>query len=215
MKRIIFLTFTFTIFYISFARADLTLKIALMGKDGTNSLSGTLDRIKGNKIREDQFFAGVNIGSKILNLDTCELFNLMPDKNMPMKTLLNQSVLTNAIPTDLIKDTGETEIVDGYDAKIYILTDPDGTTNTIWIAKNFPHFEIIKKDLVKRDRLNHEGRIHFSTLPGMLLKCSVDSRKNAPLLQFFINEEPIDDSVFDLPKDYHFYSTNAPVTNTN
>jgi hypothetical protein len=29
------------------------------------------------------------------------------------------------------------------------------------------------------------------------------------------NEDPIDDTNFEVPKDYHFYSTNAPAANTN
>jgi hypothetical protein len=182
MKHIIFLSLT--VFYISFAHADLSLKIALMGKHGTNSLSGALDRIKGNKIREDQFFEGVNVGNKILNLDTGEEFKLLPDQKAAEKIPFDLSVLTNVIPIDAIKDTGKTGIVDGYDTKIYILTNSDGTTSTIWIAKDFPHFEMIKEELVKRDRFSHAGRIHFSTLPGMLLKSSIDPRRDAPLMQF-------------------------------
>jgi len=50
----------------------------------------------------------------------------------------------------------------------------------------------------------------------MLLKYRADNMPaNGPTIQVIVNEEPIDDSVFEAPKDYHFYSTNAPAANTN
>jgi Domain of unknown function (DUF4412) len=167
---------------------------------------GVMDRIKGSKCREDMFFEGGKIGSEILNLDTCEAFNLTPSKNMPMKTVLNLSVRTNAITIDAITDTGKTEMVNGYDAKIYSYTN-SAAGYTLWIAKDFPNLETIKADLAKRDRLRevtHNGFFHLSTLPGMLLKYRADNMPaNAPSLQVIVNEEPIDDSVFEVPKDYH------------
>jgi hypothetical protein len=170
--------------------------------NSTNILLGVMDRIKGNKCREDIFYNGI-IGTRILNLDTCEVFNLMPDKNMPMRTLLNRSVLTNAIAIDVIKDTGETEMINGYDAKIYSYTN-SVAGYTLWIAKAVPNFETIHADLIKRDRLHEvtrNGLFHLSTLPGMLLKYRVDNMPtNAPPIQVIVNEEPIDDSVFEVPK---------------
>jgi hypothetical protein len=212
MKYILLLYYLFL--SIAIAHADLTVKIGLMGQNPTNLLIGVVDRIKDNKCREDMFFEGGKIGGEILNLDTGEAFNLMPAKNMPMRTILNQSVLTNAIAVDAIKDTGKTEMVDGYDAKIYSYTNSIGSY-TLWIAKDFPNFQTIKDDLVKRDRLREvtrNGLFHLSTLPGMLLKYRVDNMPtNAPPLQVIVSEEPIDASVFDLPKDYTWQKPSAPV----
>jgi hypothetical protein len=213
--------YIFSLYYlllsIAIARADLTIAIGYSPQNSTNLLIGVMDRVNGNKIRQDIFFRGT-IGIKILNLDTRELFNLMPDKNVPMKTLLNQSVLTNAIVIDAIKDTGKTEMVNGYDAKIYSYTNSNAGY-TLWIAKDFPNFETIKADLVKRDRLrevSRNGLFHLSTLPGMLLKYRADNMPaNGPALQVIVSEEPIDESAFEAPKDYHFANTNEVVSTTN
>jgi hypothetical protein len=205
------------LFSITIAHADLNVEMGFIKPNSTNILLGVMDRIKGNKCREDMFYNGI-IGIKILNLDTCEAFNLMPNKNMPMKTLLNQSVLTNAIPIDAIKDTGKTEMVNGYDAKIYTYTNSTGSY-TLWISKDFPSFETIHADLIKRDRLREvtrNGFFHLSTLPGMLLTYRPDDMPtNAPSIQVIVNKELIDDSVFEVPKDYHFANTNEAVSTTN
>jgi hypothetical protein len=203
----------FTLFSIAIAHADLTVEIGYKPQNSTNLLLGIMDRVKGDKIREDIFYNGI-IGIKILNLDTREVFNLMPDKNMPMKTLLNQSVLTNAIAIDVIKDTGKTEMVNGYEAKLYTYK-INSTSYTLWITRDFPNFETIKADLVKRDRLREvtrNGLFHLSTLPGMLLKYRADNMPtNGPPLQFIINEELVDESVFEVPKDYTWQKPIAPV----
>jgi hypothetical protein len=206
------------VFSLTIAHAGLIVKIGFISQNSTNPLMGVVDRIKDNRCREDMFFSGGKIGVEILNLDTCEVFNLMPNKNMLAKAHLNQSVLTNAIVTDVIKDTGKREVVNGYDAKIYTYTN-SVAGYTLWVAKYFPNFETIKADLVKRDRLGEvtqNGLFHLSTLPGMLLQYRIDNMPtNAPPLQVIVSEEPINDSIFDLPKDYHIYNTNAPAANTN
>ncbi len=222
MKHILFLSLTIFCISLSLARADLSLKIGFVGLTGqnkTNFLMGVINRVKGNKIREDVFFEGVDVESKILNLDTGEEFKLSSDQKSAIKISFDQSALTNVIPIDAIKDTGKTETVNGCDAKIYNFSNFVGANYTLWVAKDFPHFEIIKKDLVKRDRLHlttHSQGIHISTLPGMLLKYSINnSDTNASLLQVIVSEEPIDDLVFEVPKDYHFITTNEVISATN
>jgi hypothetical protein len=215
MKYILFLNYL--LLSITIAHADLNIEMGFIKPNSTNILLGVMDRIKGNKCREDMFYNGI-IGMKIVNLDTCEAFNLMPDKNMPMRTLLSQSVLTNAIAIDAIKDTRKTEKVNDYDAEIYTYTNSTGSY-TLWIANDFPNFETIKGDLIKRDRLHEvtrNGFFHLSTLPGMLLKYRADDTPtNAPPIQVIVSEEPIDESVFEMPKNYHFENTNEVISATN
>ena len=78
MKHILFLSLI--IFNVSVALADLKVEMGSTAPNSTNILVSFVDRIKGNKVREDAFFEGANIGSKILNLDTGKGFKLMPDK---------------------------------------------------------------------------------------------------------------------------------------
>jgi Domain of unknown function (DUF4412) len=216
MKQILFLSLT--VFYISCARADLNVEMGFKLPNSTNLCVGVVDRIKGNRCREDEIVAYFNNESYVLNLDSGEGFKLIQDKKMAVKLSFDQSILTNAIAVDAIKDTGKSEIVNGNDAEIYTYTNSKGNY-TLWIAKDLPNFETIKRDLVKRDRLRETTRVgllYLSTLPGILLKCRADSvPTNALQFHVIISEESIDESIFDLPKDYHLYSTNAPVANTN
>jgi hypothetical protein len=220
MKKKLFVSLI--VLCISVAHADLTVKMGYTGYMGQNKTNypsmGFITRIKGKKIREDVFFEGGNIGNRILNLDMDEAFKLLPDQKMVVKIPFDRSALTNAIPIDIIKDTGKTETVDGYEAEIYTFTRSDGATNSMWIAKDFPNFETIKTDLAKLDRFHlatESGGFHMSTLPGMLLKCTVDNLHKNILLQLVVIEGSVDESIFEVPKDYRFYSTNAPVANTN
>jgi hypothetical protein len=218
MKNILFLFFA--IFGMTVARADLHVEIGLIGLNPTNVLMGVVDRIKGNKCRQDIFFEGQNAESQIINMNTGEGFQLVPDKKTAVKTSVDQSMRTNQIAIDAIKDTGEKEIVDGYDAEIYTYSSSTGGDFTLWIAKGFPNFEIIKSELIKRDRLNmatRSGLFHLSTLPGMLLKChAAITPTNAPPFRVLINEEPIDESIFEVPKDYTWQEPPVPIaTSTN
>ncbi len=210
----------FILFNLTIAHADLSVEMGLTLPDSTNLWVGVVDRIKGSQCREDEIGMYANMKSHVLNLDTGEGFTLTPDKKIAVKTVLNQSARTNAIAVDAIKDTGMTEAVNGYDAEIYTYTSSKGNY-TLWIAKDFSNFAKIKQDLVKRDRLHtmtKSGILHLSTLPGMLLKFG-NATTNAggynPQFHVFMKEEPIDDSVFDLPKDYHFANTNETVSTTN
>ena len=216
MKHI--LSLYLILFSITIAHADISVKLGFTLPNSTNLWVGEVDRIKGNQCREDEIVMYANTKSHVLNLDTDEGFTLMPDKKMAVKTSFDRFVLTNAIPVDAIKNTGKSEIVNGQDAEIYTYTNSKGSF-TLWIAKDFSNFETIKADLVKRDKLREMtqvGFFHLSTLPGMLLKYRVDNMPtNAPPLQVIVNEEPIDESIFEAPKDYHFANTNEAVSTTN
>jgi hypothetical protein len=214
MKRILFL------FFISFgmtiARADLRVEIGLIGPNATNVLIGVVDRIKGNKCRQDIFFERQNAESQIIDLDAGDGFKLIPDKKTAIKISIGQFIQTNRIAIDEINDTGKAEIVNGYDTEIYTYTNIYGSSYMLWIANDFPNFKTVKNDLVKRDRLNmatRSGLFHLSTLPGMLVKChAFVMPTNAPPFQVVINEEPIDESIFEVPKDYTWQMPQTPIT---
>jgi hypothetical protein len=211
----IFLTLVFSI---AAVQADLNVEIGFTMPNATNLWIGVVDRIKGNQCREDEIGMYANTKSYVLNLDSGEGFKLMPDKKIAVKISFDKSILTNEIAIDAIKDTGKSEIVNGHDTEIYTYTSSKGNC-TLWIANDFPNFGTIKQDLVKRDRLREMtqvGLFNLSTLPGMLLKCHVDTiLTNAMQFRVIINEEPIDESIFELPKDYHFANTNEIFSATN
>jgi hypothetical protein len=205
------------LFWITIAHADLNVEIGFTMPNATNLWIGVVDRIKGNQCREDEIGMYANTKSHILNLDSGEGFKLMPNKKIAVKISFDKSILTNEIAIDAIKDTGKSEVVDGHDTEVYTYTSSKGNC-TLWIANDFPNFEIIKQDLVKRDRLREMtqvGLFNLSTLPGMLLKCHVDNILTNAQFRVVINEEPIDESIFEMPKDYHFANTNEAVSTTN
>jgi hypothetical protein len=101
MKQILFLSLT--VFYISYARAELNLEMGITLPNSTNLYVGVVDKIKGNQCREDEVVAYYNNESHILNLNSGERFTLTPGKKMAVKTYLDQSMRTNAIPIDAIE----------------------------------------------------------------------------------------------------------------
>jgi Domain of unknown function (DUF4412) len=202
------------IFSVTVANANLVMEFYWGG-----SMMKIVAKVKGDKILLDGYVNESKAASLIEDLKTTNYFKL---DHWSKKIIKNPNPLdSNALaPTASPKfqDTGKTEMLDGYEAEIYKWTNSDGVTETLWVAKNFPNFEEMKDDLSKLDKLNDKKWIlNFSSLSGMPLKLFIPDKDDARGLTFTLlsaKEEPIDDSVFELPKDYHYY-TNAPVANTN
>jgi hypothetical protein len=187
-------------------------------------------KVKEDKIRYDIFFNGYGGSSIIIDLKSGDSFNL----ESMQKRITNLSFLfddTNAAAKGewpKFQDTGKTEMLNGYEAKIFKWTNADNMTETLWVANDYPNFKEIKDDLSKINigKLNVKKiwLPDLSSLPGMPLKLLIPldnsithGATNVSLVLVSAKEESIDDTNFDLPKDYHFYSanTNAPITNTN
>jgi hypothetical protein len=216
----IFLTLVFSI---AAARADLVMEL-----NYTSPKIKLVVKIKEDKICYDTFINENEVWSLIVDLKTDDRFRL---DRMSKGIVKNPSILhddTNAIAKaewPKFQDTGKTETLNGYEAEIYKWTNFDGLPETLWVAKNYPNFGKIKNDLSKLDigKLNNIkiGMPQLSSLSGMPLKLLIAhniSNTNGidlPITLLSAKEESLDDTNFDLPKDYHFYSTNAPVANTN
>jgi hypothetical protein len=211
MKTIlIFLTLCFSI---AVARADLVMELNF-----DSMKLKLIVKIKRDKVR--YYIGGYGYMSRIVDLKTGE--NLLLDDMS--KRITNPPPLfgdTNAIAKiawPKFEDTGKVEMLSGYETEIYKWTNSDDTTETLWMAKDYPNFEQIKKDLSKLDNMNDKRFLpEFNSLSGMPLKLLITYKDNRSdmLLLLSAKEESIDDSVFEAPKDYHFYSTNAPIANTN
>ena len=180
-------------------------------------------KVKGDKIWWDGYINGNKGGSLFVDLKTGDYFNI---QDWSKKIIKNSSIPTNynndfaKIASPEFQDTGKTEMLNGYETEIYKWTNFDGVIETLWVAKNFPNFVEMKGDLAKLDKFNDKKWIlNFSSLSGMPLKLFIPDKGDTRGLTFNLlsaKEESIDDTNFDLPKDYHFYSpTNAPVPNTN
>jgi hypothetical protein len=205
-QTFIFLALVFTIVV---ARADLVMEFSFPFPILKGNTANTIVKIKGDKIRQDSFLNGQKIFSRIADLKTGDNFILKDSKWITTNSLILPNQTNAAVEKakwSKIQDTGKTEKVNGYEAKIYILTNLDNVTVTLWVVKNFPDFKKIKKDLVKLDKLNDEKLMpEFSSLSGMPLKLLLSSSTNRviaiPFTLVSANEESIDDSTFELPKD--------------
>jgi hypothetical protein len=98
--------------------------------------------------------------------------------------------------------------VGGYDTEIYTWSGPNGLTETLWVATNFPDYESIRPELAKLDRFDASGphkdaQPKLSLLPGMVVKAEKASggRKVTTTL-ISAKVEPVDAALFELPADY-------------
>jgi len=105
--------------------------------------------------------------------------------------------------------TGRTEKIGDYQTEIYTWSNSTGMSATLWVAKDFPNYKKINEQL---DRLSKSAAggmgkgmgPDLGTLPGMLVKSeeAVLGQKVTTTL-VSAKEAPVDDSVFETPKDYH------------
>jgi Domain of unknown function (DUF4412) len=220
-QTLAFLTF---ISFVVAARADFVIqqKMESAMQNGDMTM-----KIKGDKIRVDMAAGPMGSMSTILNLGVGDSITLLHSQKMAMKisaaqmqqmmqqekSRLNNGV-TNAEPPKL-QDTGKAETVGGYDAEIYTWTNNNNNSGgTIWVAKKFPNYAEIKTQL---DKLNKSpmGQMSkglapdTSALPGMVVKTKAEVQgQEITTTLISAREEPVDASVFEIPKDYE--EMNAP-----
>ena len=219
------------------ARADLVMEQQSTTATATDHI--TL-KVHDDKMRMDQRDKDGYVFSVIIDLNTRDSLTLFPQG----KTFLKRSGAeirqqmeaerktprgTNEMsdtPTRAV-DTGTTAKVGGYDAEIYTWSGPNGLTETLWVATNFPDYESIRPELAKLDQFDASGphkdaQPKLSLLPGMVLKAEKaagDHKVTTTLISARI--EPVDAALFELPADYSPWKppevrlTNPATTQTN
>lgn len=201
------------------ARADLVMhEQADFG--GSNNLISITVRIHGDKVRQDIAGLGAGDMSVIKDANTGDSIALMPQQKLFTKTGAKAKD-TNSPDAALSKpvDTGSSEIVGGYDAKIFawaadrkLWNDTNGMVETLWVAADFPNFANIKADLAKLDRANvsFPGKgmqPEISALPGMVVKSRLIVKlggivQTINIMLLSAKKEPVDPSIFEVPADY-------------
>jgi hypothetical protein len=222
MKRT--LAFLTLISAIVAARADFVIQQKMEGDLQNGDMTM---KIKGDKISVDTAAGPMGNMSTIMDLGAGDSTTLLHQQKIAMKISpvqmqgmmqqmkgrLNSSD-TNAAPPKL-QDTGKTETVGGYAAEIYTWTNNNSNSGgTVWVAKNFPNYAEIKTQL---DKLNKSpmGQMSkgmapdMSALPGMVVKTKAEVQgQEITMTLISAQEEPVDASVFEIPKDYQ--EMNAP-----
>jgi hypothetical protein len=227
MKRAVRRTFVNKTFFIlatvllaaAAARADL--EIVQMASDTNAPFPATM-RLRGDKLRLDQQ-QNTNGGFVvIIDLNTRDSFTLLPRekkflkrsgaeilKNLALdKKLFGGGTNELYLPPALAQATGRIEPVGDYAAEIYSWSGAGGTTQTLWVAKNFPDYEKIRAELVKLDRFNETGphpgaQPELSPLPGMVVQSELpvgDRKIKVRLVS--AKTAPLDAELFAVPADY-------------
>jgi len=203
--------------------ADLILEQQSSDTNGTRV--ATL-KLHGGKMRLDQ---GENALSVIVDLKSRDSFTLLTTN----KTYLNKfgsevrwemdeekkhTHGTNDMdfPPARPVDTGKSETVDGRGAEIFTWSGARGLTETLCVATNFPNYNAIRTELVKLDRFNdagphRNGQPELSPLPGMVVKSQSLLRGHQQTTTLMsVKVEPVDASLFELPKDYSPWKRPTP-----
>jgi Domain of unknown function (DUF4412) len=206
------------------ARADLVLKQNIESA----VLNGTITtQIKGNKIRVDIPSSPQGAMSTIMDLSSGDSVTLLHQQKTAMKVPgaeIKQMVEnmkqaraagTNAAPPKF-QDTGKAEKVGSYDTELYTWSSPDGATQTVWVARNFPDYAQIKSQM---DELNHSPVAQLtkgaapdvSALPGMVVKTQMEMNgQKVTSTLVSAREESVDPSIFQTPKDYQEMAPPSP-----
>ena len=196
-------------------RADLILEQQSSDTNGTHT--GIL-KLHGDKMRLDQPDNGISV---IVDLKSRDSITLLTSN----KTYLNRfgsevrwqmdeerkyTHGTNDLdfPPARPVDTGKSETVNGRVTEIFTWSGVHGLKETLWVATNFPNYDAIRAELIKLDRFNDSGphrnaQPELSLLPGMVMK-SESLLKGHTLTTTLVSVkmEPVDASLFVLPKDY-------------
>lgn len=110
-------------------------------------------------------------------------------------------------PAPELKATGKKEKVGEYECEIFT-TDLGGLTVTYWIARGFPNYEAIQKQLsaVQSGALALSSRGLMpdpTTFPGMTMKTMIElSGKKVTTTTLSVKETPVAANVFDIPAGY-------------
>ena len=205
------LTFALTL---AAARADLVVeqKIESQMQNGNITI-----KVKGDNIRIDMPTSPMGAMSTVMNVNTGDSLSLIHGQKMAMKVsgaqtkammeaMKKQAPATeNAAPK--LQATGKTEKVGDYTTEIYTWTGA-GSTQTLWIAKDFPNYASFKDELGKLNKSAATGiakdmQPDFSTLPGMVVKTIAETagmKMTSTLIS--VKQEPVDAALFQAPADY-------------
>lgn len=189
-----------------FADLVITQKVEGAGQAGDVVL-----KIKGDKVRADM----PQSVSSITNAATGEVVTLMHpqrsylrisgERSKQMLERMQQQVYGTGIPAEPAKlePTGKKEKVGEWDTEVFTCK-IGGVALTYWIAKEFPNYAAYAESLQKI-QVAGLGNLGPKTedLGGMPVKIemSFDKKKITNTI-VSVKEEPVDEAVFALPKNY-------------
>lgn len=194
----------FLLLRLTTARAD----IVMVNETAIGEVkSKTVLSIRGDMVRTDN---GTET-SVIMDTAKGEMTTLMHEQKMVVKTDLNAlkaasaALGDKAVPgADLkptITSTGKKEKINGYDCEIYTV-ELKGMSSRLWIAKDYPGYEKLKKELSVMEKLGTPGQKQ-PPMPGLALKTEYEQQgfKFTTML-VSLKEQPVDETIFKVPAGY-------------
>ena len=171
-------------------------------------------RVKGDRFRLDLPGGPTGPVSTIMNVKTGETITLFHQRKFSIARVGEKPKRPVETPTappgvDPPKPgaTGIMERVGAYDAEIYTLSEAE-SKETLWVAKSFPHFRSITKDLRRVSKastggINRAGTLDLTALPGMVVKREKKrGGQKMTITLTGVTQGPLEDSVFDIPAGY-------------
>ena len=187
---------------IHMAQADLVMvQETTVGEVKTR----TTMSIKGDQMRTDSSTET----SVIVNTATGDMTTLVHEQKMVMT--MNTKTLNAPLPAGVkpieitppkITATGKKEKVDGYDCEIYTI-ESMGTVVKMWMAKDYPNLEKLKKQLEPLTKMAAPGAPKTPEIPGMMIKTENEQaglKFTTRLIS--LEEKPVSDDLFKVPAGY-------------
>jgi Domain of unknown function (DUF4412) len=190
-------------------RADLTLEQTM----DAGELSGQIVmRIKGDRFRTDIPGGARGPLSTIMDAKSGDVTTLIHEKKISITRRGGNPAAAEADSgkaADAPKPTptNRTERVGQYETDVYTMRADDSLV-TLWVAKAFPNFAAIRKDLQRVSRASADGAnrpsmLDVTTLPGMVVKRQKErDGQQMTITLTKASREPIDDAVFEIPAGY-------------
>jgi hypothetical protein len=205
------------IFTIAAAHADLIIE----QKMESAMMNGNVTlKVKGDKMRMDMTAGPAGAMSTIMDMGTGDSITLMHAQKMAMKVsgaqtkqmmeAMKQKREAAGTAAPKLEDTGKKEKVGDYNTEIFTWTG-SGVTQTLWVSKDVPNYESIKKQMMKLNDSPFGGVAKgmspdMDKLPGIAVKTQMEmpqmpGQKITTTL-VSVKEQPVEDSTFEAPKDY-------------
>lgn len=189
-------------------RADLTVTQEFEQESPAQKMTVTM-KIKGDKVRMD----GNPDLTTLIDVKSGDTKNLMHSQKKVMaipgalikQIQAHQSAGKSADKIPAPKATGRKETINGYACEEFEI-DAEGSKIQVWLTKDLPAVQRVMSDLAKlsADTDPLKGVLNSEKLEGFPMRTVIqpDSGGKATVTVVALNEEPLPDADFEVPKGY-------------
>ncbi len=189
---------------LSVVRADIVLtQHTFAGAVKTPAV--TKMTIKGDMVRSDND----TTSTTIMNTATGDMITLVHEQKLIIKVNTKEIPKAPDVPgvdpkslLPKITATGQKEVIDGYECEIYT-SEAYGSVMKMWMCLNYPGLDKLKAELKTMAKLSNSSAPGGPEIPGMMLKSEYEASGVKFVTKLIsLEDKPVSDDVFALPKDY-------------